>query len=139
SQGSACGRQPFAAAGVAHGFRLMSTTSSSGGEMLEPPRPVLTGDLLGGLHDELMALLRGLPPAAWQAPTSAGAWRVRDVVAHLLDTALRRLSSGRDGYTPPGPPLHGYDDVLQLLTELNAVWAKAGERVSHAGLRELME
>ena len=30
----------------------------------------------------------------------AGAWRVRDVVAHLLDTALRRLAFHRDGAVP---------------------------------------
>jgi len=39
----------------------------------------------------VVQLLRTLDPADWQRPTMAGAWRVHDVVAHLLDTALRRL------------------------------------------------
>ncbi len=51
----------------------------------------------------LVALLRGLPPDAWDARTVAGAWRVRDVVAHILDGNLRRVSFHRDRLAPPAP------------------------------------
>jgi hypothetical protein len=52
----------------------------------------------------LVTLLRGLPSESWNRSTVAGAWVVRDVVAHLLDSTLRRLSFHRDGMTPPPPP-----------------------------------
>jgi uncharacterized protein (TIGR03083 family) len=42
---------------------------------------------------ELAELLRGLPPAAWEAPTLCAGWRVRDVVAHV--TMPFRYSTGR--------------------------------------------
>jgi uncharacterized protein (TIGR03083 family) len=69
----------------------------------------------------------------------AGAWRVRDVVAHLLDTALRRLSFHRDGWmplsaagqAPTGP------DLVAFINTLNATWVRAAERLSPRLLTEL--
>ena len=48
------------------------------------------------LYREIVDLLRTLTAEDWERPTIARAWRVRDVVAHLLDTMLRRLSFHRD-------------------------------------------
>ena len=62
--------------------------------------PILTGDLLAPLNDELIALLRGVQDDEWSVPTVAGAWTVKDVAAHLLDSALRRLCLQRDGLPP---------------------------------------
>lgn len=56
-----------------------------------PTQPIPVAHLLAPLHDELVALLRGIGDDEWNAPTSAGAWTVKDVTAHLLDTTLRRL------------------------------------------------
>src|SRR5438067_5040146 len=47
------------------------------------------------LSSDIVHLLRTLSPDDWLAPTVAGTWRVRDIVAHLADTALRRLSIQR--------------------------------------------
>jgi hypothetical protein len=52
---------------------------------------------------DLTALLRRLTLEDWERPTAAGQWAVRDVVAHLADGALRRLSFHRDGMRPPSP------------------------------------
>ena len=85
-------------------------------------------------------LLRGLEPSHWELPTVAGAWRVRDVVAHLLGGDLGRLSAYRDGYTPPREgPVESYDDVLTLVNEQNAAWVLACRRFSSAVLLELIE
>ncbi|NOT45466.1 MAG: hypothetical protein HOP14_12765 [Acidobacteria bacterium] len=78
-------------------------------EPLQPLAPTYTADLLAPLHDELVQLLRGLPPEAWDRPTVAGAWRVRDVVAHLLDGQLRTLSALRDGHLPAPDATVGLD------------------------------
>ena len=48
---------------------------------------------------------------AHRRPTVAGEWRVRDVVAHILDGSLRRLSFHRDGQTPPAPEPAGLGRV----------------------------
>src|SRR5687768_14916413 len=57
-----------------------------------PTQPILTSHLFAPLHYELMALLHRVRDDEWSAPTAAGSWTVKDLTAHLLDTALRRLS-----------------------------------------------
>lgn len=66
--------------------------------------PIHVAHLFAPLNEELLALLRSLSAEEWNAPTVAGAWTVKDVAAHLLDTQLRRLSRHRDAYEPPPPP-----------------------------------
>lgn len=104
------------------------------------PIPVLyTGDLFLPLHRELITLLRGLAPDDWDRPTVAGAWRVRDVAAHLLDGDLRKLSAYRDGHLPaPAQPIHGPGDLLDFLNGLNATWVNAARRLSPRLLVELL-
>ena len=91
------------------------------------------------LSAEIVQLLRTLDPADWQRPTMAGAWRVRDVVAHLLDTALRRLSFHRDRAAPPAPerPLAGEREFVAFINELNAIWVQAARRLSSRALTDL--
>lgn len=103
--------------------------------------PVLTALLFRPLHARLVEMLRGLPAAAWDAPTSAAAWRVRDVVAHLLDVDLRRISADRDRHAPPAPrePIDSYASLVSYLDTLNAEWVAAARRVSNAMLTQLLE
>ena len=90
---------------------------------------------------EIVRLLRTLDAADWQRPTMAGAWRVHDVTAHLLDTALRRLSFHRDHAAPPAPerPIAGERDFAAFINELNAVWVRAARRLSSRVLVDLYE
>src|SRR6188474_3495241 len=73
---------------------------------------------------EFVAVLKQLRPDDWLRPTLAGTWRVRDVVAHLVDGMLRRLSFHRDGLTPPRPgrPLSSERDFVEFINDLNAQW-----------------
>lgn len=89
----------------------------------------------------LVALLRRLDADDWHQPTIAGAWRVRDVVAHLLDTTLRRLSFQRDGLTPPPPrePIASERDFVAFINGLNASWVQAAQRLSPRVLTDLYE
>jgi uncharacterized protein (TIGR03083 family) len=82
--------------------------------------------------NELVALLRGLPRDAWELPTVAGAWRVRDVAAHLLDVTLRRLSFHRDRHAPPAPehPPRSERELTTFINALNAQWIEAARRMS---------
>ncbi len=107
---------------------------------MERAGPIDTGPLFAPLHTELVALLRGLSPADWDRPTVAGAWLVRDVAAHLLDSSLRRLSMQRDGHRlPAGTPIEGYRDLVEYLNRLNADWVRVARRFSPAVLVELLE
>lgn len=106
--------------------------------MHEPAR-VDVVPLFGPLQEELVQLLSGLPAADWELPTVAGAWRVRDVAAHLLDTDLRRISLQRDGRTlPVETPITGWADLVRLLNGLNAGWVEAARRLSPRVLTELL-
>jgi hypothetical protein len=69
----------------------------------------------------------------------AGTWRVRDVVADLLDTALRRLSFQRDGLIPPpaARPAAAGRDLVAFINALNATWIRAAERLSPRVLTDL--
>jgi uncharacterized protein (TIGR03083 family) len=91
--------------------------------------------LFAPLHGELIALLRRLPDDAWQRPTLAPAWSVRDVAAHLLDGDLRKLSAHRDGHLLPMDA----PDVLTLINALNASGVAYAARLSPRLLTDLLE
>jgi uncharacterized protein (TIGR03083 family) len=100
-----------------------------------------TRPLFRPLCTDIVSMLRGLSPADWERPTMAGSWRVRDVVAHLLDTGLRRLSFDRDSLPPPPPPrpLSGERDLAGFINDLNATWIEASRRLSPRVLTDMYE
>ena len=107
---------------------------------LTPLRELDTAPLFAPLHTELLALLRGLAPADWDRPTVAGAWRVRDIVAHLLDGELRKLAAHRDGHTlDPAGTINDYAGVIALIQRLNAEGVAAGRHLSPRLLSDLLE
>ena len=106
---------------------------------LEPLTPIDTRHLFRPVATSLVDLLRDLPNADWDRPTIAGSWLVRDVVAHLLDTTLRRLSFHRDGMMPPPPAraIKSDSDFVTFINELNAQWVTASRRLSPRVLTDL--
>jgi uncharacterized protein (TIGR03083 family) len=108
---------------------------------LEPLIPVDTRTLFRPVSKDLVALLRGLSKPAWERPAVAGSWVVRDVVAHLLDSTLRRLSFHRDGMKPPPPPraITSDRDFVAFINGLNAQWVTASKRLSPRVLTDLYE
>jgi hypothetical protein len=107
---------------------------------LEPLEPTDVAALFAPLHGELMTLLRALAPADWERPTVAGAWRVRDVAAHLLDGDLRKLSGHRDHHDfRPDRSLQSYGDVVDFINDLNATGVAWSRRLSPRLLADLLE
>lgn len=108
---------------------------------LEIPAPIDTRPLFRPVSRSLVILLRGFREEQWHAPTVAGSWVVRDVVAHLLDSTLRRLSFHRDGMVPTPPPgaLDSERDFVKFINELNAAWVSATRRLSPRVLTDLYE
>jgi mycothiol maleylpyruvate isomerase-like protein len=106
---------------------------------LRPLNALDTAPLFAPLRAELLALLRGLAPEDWDRSTVAGAWRVRDVVAHLLDGELRTLSAHRDGHAlAPDDSIQGYADLVALINRLNAEGVATGRHLSARLLVDLL-
>src|SRR6476660_6254012 len=82
------------------------------------------------LNGSLIELMQDLSPAQWNSPTICKKWSVKDIAAHLLDTAVRRVSSGRDDHFGHAPEISSYQDLLKFLNTLNAEWVEAYRRVS---------
>jgi uncharacterized protein (TIGR03083 family) len=81
--------------------------------------PIITAQLFPKVELYLLELLRSLRPDQWELPTIAGAWTVRDVAAHLLDTETRRVSMGRATKATAAPAIGSSDDLIAFVNRLN--------------------
>jgi uncharacterized protein (TIGR03083 family) len=90
------------------------------------------------VDEELIGLLRPLAPGEWDLETVAPLWKVRDVAAHLLDTALRKLSAVRDSCYVKAVELHSPQDVVTLVNRLNREGVAVYRRLSPPVLIDLM-
>jgi hypothetical protein len=106
---------------------------------LESPGRIDTRPLFRPVSGTLVTLLRGLPLDQWDCPTVAGTWVVRDLVAHLLDSTLRRLSFHRDRMAPPQPPstMASERDFVKFINDLNAQWVASAKRLSPRVMTDL--
>ena len=106
-----------------------------------PLQPVDTRSLFRPVSSALVGVLRSLEPGDWQRPTVAGAWVVRDVVAHLVDLTFRRLSFDRDRMAPPPPsaPINSERDFVDFINAINAQWIEASRRFSPRVLTDMFE
>lgn len=91
------------------------------------------------LDSQLIALLESLEKEDWNKQTVAKHWKVKDVVAHLLDGNMRILSGLRDDHPIPGPEINSYKDLVTHINALNAEWVKAMKRISPEVLISLLK
>jgi len=107
---------------------------------MTPKIPIQVNHLFHSLDVKLLELLKLLREEEWKAQTVAKQWKVKDVVAHLLDGNLRTLSIQRDGYFGEKPEnINSYQDLVAWLNQLNADWVKASKRLSPQVLTMLHE
>jgi uncharacterized protein (TIGR03083 family) len=106
---------------------------------IEPLKPVFTAHLFPKVDAMLVELLRSLAPEDWEKQTVSPKWKVKDVAAHLLDTALRGVSIGRDGYMAETPSLNSAADLAAFINRLNVEGVSVYRRLSPAVLIALME
>jgi uncharacterized protein (TIGR03083 family) len=102
--------------------------------------PIPTVHLFPVIDEKLIELLRSLSPEEWDLATLAKEWTVKDIAAHLLDGNIRTLSLARDKLQlSPVQPIHTYQELVDYLNQLNAVWVNAAKRISPGVLIELLE
>lgn len=104
-----------------------------------PLKPILTAHLFPEVDGLLLELLRSLSPEEWERQTVSPKWKVKDVAAHLLDTALRGVSFGRDGYALPAPNIDSVAALGGYIDRLNEEGVKVYGRLSPEVLISLME
>jgi uncharacterized protein (TIGR03083 family) len=91
------------------------------------------------VDEHLIDLLGSLEISEWAVPTIAPQWSVRDVAAHLLDTALRKLSMGRDRYRIETVDIRSNRDIVDLVNRLNREGVTVYRRLSPPVLIEMMQ
>jgi uncharacterized protein (TIGR03083 family) len=101
-------------------------------------QPILCAATIREVDRHLIDLLSSLTLVEWDTPTVAPRWCVRDVAAHLLDTALRKLSGGRDRHRAEKVELRTPQDLIDLVNRLNREGVTVYRRLSPRVLIELM-
>ena len=101
-------------------------------------QPILCAHLLRRVDAKLIDLLGSLEQSEWELQTVAPQWKVRDVAAHLLDTALRKLSLVRDGFAPQAAAVRSPQDVAALVNRLNLEGVTVYRRLSPPVLIDLL-
>src|SRR5215475_3292834 len=108
-------------------------------DRVDPLHPIFTAHLFPKVDGMLLELLRSLSPEAWEKPTVSSKWKVKDVAAHLLDTALRGISIARDGCAAPAPNIDSPRAWGAYIDRLNEQGVTVYRRLSPAVLISLIE
>jgi uncharacterized protein (TIGR03083 family) len=95
--------------------------------------------LFPALNSSLIEVLAGLDRKQWNNDTLCKQWKVKDIAAHLLDSAIRRLAIGRDAYQTEFPEIQSEQGLINHINELNAEWVQAYKRVSPEILIEQLQ
>ena len=108
-------------------------------DYLSGTQPILCAPTIRRVDQCLIELLASLDSSEWDLPTIAPQWQVRDVAAHLLDTAMRKLSGGRDQCRVERVDIRSHQDVITLVNRLNVEGVTVYRRLSPRVLTQLMQ
>src|SRR5260221_5356815 len=106
---------------------------------IEPLKPILTAHLFPKIDGMLIELLCSLAPEDWEKQTVSPKWKVKDVAAHLLDTALRGVAIARDGYVAESPGINLPADLPAYINRLNQEGVTVYRRLRPSVLRSALE
>lgn len=100
-----------------------------------------TIELFPDLSGRLIELLKSTRKEEWEKPSPIKDRTVHDLVAHLIDGSLRRLSFQRDGHSGNKikVSLNSYRDLIDYIQNLNRTWMDTTERLSPRILIDLLE
>jgi hypothetical protein len=107
---------------------------------MKRPDNIEVRHLFPELYSELIDLLHNISIDAWNYSTSSSKWTVKDIVAHLVDTDLRRISFQRDKLALPtfGKQIDNYNQLVEYLNFLNNTWIDVAKRLSPGVLIDLL-
>ena len=107
---------------------------------MKKPDNIEVRHLFPELYSELIELLQNLSADEWNYSTSSSQWTVKDIVAHLLDTDLRRISFQRDNLIPPtyGKQIENDKQLVEYINYLNNTWVEVSKRLSPGVLIDLL-
>lgn len=100
---------------------------------------ILCAHLLRRVDEKLIELLGSLTASEWDLQTIAPLWKVRDVAAHLLDTALRKLSMVRDSCYVEVVEVRSPQDLIELVNRLNREGVAVYRRLSPPVLVDMLK
>lgn len=100
-----------------------------------------TIELFPDLSSALIILLKELNHSSWNKPSPVKDRTVKDIVSHLIDSSLRRLSIQRDRYTGNSvqADIRSYDELIRFIQVLNKEWMRVTDRLSPEILIDLLE
>lgn len=84
----------------------------------------------------MLGLLGALSPADWSRETICPGWDVHDVVGHVLNDYLRRLSGSRDGFS--GAVFANDETLPRFLARTNDEFVRATRQCSPQVLTDLL-
>ncbi|MCV7067159.1 maleylpyruvate isomerase family mycothiol-dependent enzyme [Mycolicibacterium farcinogenes] len=84
----------------------------------------------------LLSLLETLQPPDWARPTVCPGWAVQDIVAHILNDYMRRLSGSRDGYA--GASFADDETLPAYLARVNGEFVRAMRQCSPEMMIDLL-
>lgn len=109
--------------------------------MIDQTIKIDTLELFKPLYESLFELLDSLDSEEWLQASPIPDRTVKDLLAHLLDGTLRRLSYQRDGFQDQSLVLqiHSYNDLVQHIQKLNSDWMSSTRRLSPQILSDLLK
>ena len=102
---------------------------------------IKTLELFPELSTELVELLKSTSYKEWNKPSPVKGRTVKDLVSHLIDGSLRRLSLQRDTFSNPTVKenIETYTDLVNYIQKQNRVWMDVTARLSPRILIDLLE
>lgn len=93
------------------------------------------------LTSELVELLKSISYKEWNKPSPIKERTVKDLVSHLIDSSLRRLSLQRDAHASIAVKanIETYTDLVDHIQKLNREWMDITDRLSPRILIDLLE
>ncbi|MFW9875874.1 MAG: maleylpyruvate isomerase N-terminal domain-containing protein [Candidatus Thorarchaeota archaeon] len=91
------------------------------------------------VNKSLIDLLSGLKEEDWNKSTVLPGRKVKDLVSHILDSSLRRLSTCRDNYQVDSPDIRSYEDLVKYIQKLNKIGMEFYGRLSPTVLISLLK
>lgn len=104
-------------------------------------KQIETIELFPQLAKELVTLLNSLNESDWLKPSPIRGRTIKDLVSHLIDGSLRKISIQRDQFDDKTntPNINSYGELVNHIQTLNSDWMNVSRRLSPSILIDLLE